>query len=140
MNKMIIIVLSLLLTISCSHLEKNTAQEKINFQHYISNNKLTSQKQISAFNFYGWNALDDQHLIIRSSLKKSFLIELGSKCYNMDFPNGLKIERSGNLSVHDNIQVLEVYNLNIPSKKCFIKNIYKLTTEQAKELKALVKK
>jgi len=106
-------------------------ERKIAYEAFIEENELISIKRIKSFDFYGWSVLGDQHLIMSSRFKKSYLITLQRNCFDLSFAQTIVIHRNGSsLSAKfDAISVMEPLSV-----KCFIKSIHPLTKEQAKSI------
>jgi len=106
------------------------------YQDYIVSAKLKAEDKISAFKFYGWNELDDKHLIIKTSPQKPYLITLKQSCHNLRFTQNIGVDNHGStLSARfDSIVVPD-----FPEQRCFIDKIHPLSKEQAKELATLGK-
>ena len=135
--KLIIVILSALLTISsCSTHRLSEQQRETLYSDYLSTNNLEKLKRITAFKFHGWQELGKNHLIISSSLSRKYFITLTHPCFELDFTNTIGINRTGSsLSERFDSIFVPAY----PEQKCFIKSIHKISREQAKEIVALGK-
>jgi len=117
---------------SFSHKERDEA-----YTAYIEKNELLSQDKIRTFKFNGWQTLSNNYLIISTSPRKRYLIEISGFCSNLYHAQTIAINQgmSSMLSVRfDSISVPE-----LPAVKCFIKSIHKITKEQVKEISAIGK-
>jgi len=130
--KSLLWLLTCILITACASTSTMTDSERtIAYDQYIETNKLESIKRITSFNFYSWSSLGDEHLIISSRMNKPNLIRLQRNCFDLSFANGIMIHSSGSVlsAKFDAISVLERNSI-----KCFIKSIYPLSKDQAKEL------
>jgi hypothetical protein len=131
---MVIVVLGL--SVGCATNKGMSSKERDEaYVDYINKQNLVGQDKIRAFNFNGWRALSDRYLIISSSVSKKYLIEVNGFCLNLRHAQTIAIHQGMSASLvtrFDSISVLES-----AGSKCFIKSIYKVTKEQAKEISAL---
>ena len=127
----IVIILS-----ACAH-QTGTNFKKKNQQirQFITEQKIDSQDRINSFRFHGWNNITNTFLIISTSPKRKFLIELMGLCSDVYWAQTIMINRalSGTLQTKiDNISTLES-----PNQSCRIKHIYPVSKEQLTRIKAI---
>ena len=144
MNKFMMSVMAVLMLITilgvsgCATTDTLTDDEKnIAYAQYIIENELESIKHIRAFNFRGWSPLTDDYLVLSSSFKKRYLIELKNGCYDLggSYTIALKQSMTNQLSINfDAILVLNDFQ-----KRCYIKSIYPINKAVMKELQAIGK-
>jgi len=132
--KLLILVITLSsLVFGCSSTEGMTSKDKnVAYQNYIESQKLESIDRIRAFRFHGWQSLTNDFLIISSSVKRKYLIEVSSYCGDLSFANAINIHRSSGSSLQakfDSISTTEE-----PRLKCRIDAIYPINKAQAKEI------
>ncbi len=106
------------------------------YEKYVTEKKLASVKKITTFRFHSWSSLNQEFLIISASFNKPYLIQLKSRCFNLNFAHNIKVnhQRSTLNAKFDSITVPDH-----PQIPCHIESIYPLTREQAKEIKTLDK-
>jgi hypothetical protein len=136
MKLKLLILSSLILIAGCSHNKGLSAEEKNQaFQDYITVNNIENVSKVTTFTFRGWSSLTNEYLILSSSRKRQYLIELAGFCSEISWANTLIINRSMGASLHarfDSFSTSEAPNL-----KCMIKSIYPLTKQQKDEIKKL---
>ena len=131
--------LSLLVLLSaCSSSQTMTVQEKkAAYQQYITSQKITSVDKIRTFNYKDWQSLTDNYVMISTSLKRQYLVELKGMCTNLDFAHGITINQRNGSSLMTRFD--SISPLSEPGIKCFIKKIHPLTREQEQAIKAIGK-
>ena len=114
--------------------EKNAA-----YADYVVENKLPNFKKINSFRFHGWQSLTDEYLILSTSVKKKYLIELRGYCPDLDYSHAIKLNQSMSGSLVTKFDSISVLNgdRNSAHLKCHIKSIHQLTKAQAKEIAAI---
>ena len=124
-------MLCILITACATTATMTDSERTLAYDQYIDTNKLESIKRITAFNFYSWSTLGDQHLIISSRRNKPHLIKLQRNCFALSSATGIIIHNNASsLSAKfDAISVLEPNSI-----KCFINSIYPLSKDQAKAI------
>lgn len=137
--KVIITLLSILTVITgCSTTTNMTASEKNTaYQEFVKTTPLESVNKIRSFKFMSWQSLSNEFLIISTSPRKKFLVEINGYCPELNFAQAIIINQasSSQLSVRfDSISVPES-----PEKKCFIKSIYPINKTQVKALRSMDK-
>ncbi|MCP4271099.1 MAG: hypothetical protein GY781_03925 [Gammaproteobacteria bacterium] len=101
------------------------------YNTFITTEKLEPLKHITAFRFDSWSTLGQNHLIIRTSFNKPYLITLKNRCYDLRMAQVIGIDNTGSTlqAGFDSI----VVDRNHP-QKCYIDSIYKITKEQKQAL------
>ena len=134
------ITLILLLSTACSSTINMSKKERdIAFIDYIEANKLVSLKKVTAFKFHGWQSLTNEHLIMSSSVNKRFLIKLNASCPDLRFAQTILVDQSMSSSLSVRFDSISVVGPAAVRVKCFIKSIYPISKEQAKEISAIGK-
>lgn len=132
--KLITAVLLTFILFGCAS-SPNGSQTKPNvYKTYIEENELKKSTRITAFRFHGWSSLDRNFLIISTTYKKPYLIELRAPCYDLPFAHSISVENEG-ASLDAGFD-----SIKIPDSvggECRINAIYPLTPEQADEVRAL---
>lgn len=135
--KLILITLTtILLLASCS--SNNSAGLKaknIAFKNYITSNNIESVNRVTRFKFRGWTSLTDEFLILSSSHKHKYLLELSGYCSDIRWTHAIILNRSNTSSLNarsDSISALESPQIN-----CRIQAIYPLTKEQLVDIRAI---
>jgi len=106
-------------------------------ESYILTQNLKPLSVIKAFKFRGWRSLDSEHLIISTTPQKPYLIALNAPCEALEHTQGISINHKGTSVLHAHSDSISVPQQ--PQRKCFIKTIYALTSEQADEIARLNK-
>ncbi|MDG1750450.1 MAG: DUF6491 family protein [Thalassotalea sp.] len=136
MKSILVILTTLILLASCSSNNGMTSQAKNTaFKEYLTNNNIESVKRVSRFRFQGWTSLTDEFLILSSSHKRKFLIELSGFCSDIRWTNAIILNRLNTASLNalsDSISTIETPQIN-----CRIKTIYPLTQEQLVDIRAI---
>ncbi|XQW85274.1 DUF6491 family protein [Thalassotalea piscium] len=129
-----IVLILIILVSSCSQKNSLTYAERDNaYFQYIKDKALVNVKKINSFRFDGWQSLSRKFLIISTSIKRKYLIEVTRDCNNLTYTQQLILNQStnGSLSARfDSISSIE----DKDSVGCRIQAIYPLTVEQAKEI------
>ncbi len=116
----------------CASSGMNSKEREALYQDYVTQHKLESLNKITAFKFYGWRSLDDSHLILKTSASRSYLITLKSSCIELRFAHGIIVNNSMGSTLNSGFDSISV--AKTPQQKCFIDEIYQLTSEQADEI------
>ena len=134
-----LLILSGLILITGCSLNKGLSDEEKNlaFQNYLTTNNIENVSRITTFTLRGWSSLTNDYLILSSSRKRQYLIELAGFCSEISWANSLIINRSSGLSLYARFD--SVSTPNEPRIKCMIKSIYPITEEQEDEIKKLAK-
>ncbi len=126
----------LLWLVGCSSNTGVTQKEKNQaFRDYLQSEKIHSVKRITAFRFHGWSSLTDDFLLISSSRKRKYLLELSGFCNDMRWVHSIFINRSTSSTLQAKFD--SISTVKNPEVKCFIKTIYPLTPEQKANIKAI---
>lgn len=89
MKKMIFIITVFALS-AC----QNNRNNRVNYADFVEKQGLTDQGRIQFFRFQGWQPLNDRYLILRSSQRKSFLIQLLSSCTDLPFAQSIEVNQN----------------------------------------------
>lgn len=102
---------------------------------YIESENLLSQDKIRTFKFNGWQALSNRFLIVTTSPRNKYLLEVNNHCSNLYHAQSIALHQGVSSSLSARFDAISIPRSN--GNKCFIKAIYKVTKTQAKELLAL---
>ena len=134
----LLILSSLIFITGCSHNNGLSDKEKnLAFQNYLTINNIENVNKVTTFTFRGWSSLTNDYLILSSSRKRQYLIELAGFCSEISWANTLIINRSTGASLYARFD--SVSTPNEPRIKCMIKSIYPITEQQKDEIKKLAK-
>lgn len=137
--KTIIVILSILiLLVGCSSTNNMSRKEKsAAYADYIKNHNLESINSIRTFRFDGWHSLSNDYLLISTSFKNRYLIEIQGYCPDIPFAFALVLDQqmSSTLSTRTD----SIAAAASPRDSCIIKTIHQVTKEQAKELSTIGK-
>lgn len=130
MRYILIVVVITLFLASCSKNQLTNEQRDQAYRQYIADNKLESIKSINTFRYDGWQSLTQNFLILSTSIKRKYLIELTGICRDITFAQSLYINQidANNLSARFDSFSTSSNRM----ERCVIKTIYPLTPEQAK--------
>lgn len=126
----------------CSNTPTMSYEEKnIAYADYIVSNKLQSLKKINTFRLHGWQSLTNDYLILSTSPKKKFLIEVNGYCPDLGFAQAIKINQGMSSMLTTRFDSISVIGSDVGSHhiKCHIKTIHKIDKAQAKEISAIGK-
>lgn len=136
MKSILFIFTTLVLLTSCS--SNNSARLKAKnsaFKDYITNHNIESVKRVSRFRFHGWTSLTDEFLLLSSSHKRKYLVQLSGYCSDIRWTNAIILNRVNTASLNalsDSISTLESPQIN-----CRIKTIYPISQEQLIDIRAI---
>ncbi|MDP2560668.1 DUF6491 family protein [Psychrobium sp. 1_MG-2023] len=137
MNK-VITVLVVLMIVGCANQPSlSTSEKNAQYAQFIVENKLESLDKIKGFRFNSWQSLTDDYLIISTSPKQKYLLQVNGYCPDLTFSHSIILHQgmSSMLSAKfDSVSTTEQ-----PQFKCFIKTIHKLDKQQSKTLSAIGK-
>ena len=141
MKFLLILFATSILLSGCATSDKTTKPKKSIYQNYIEANKLESLDKITSFRFHGWRSLDNKNLIISTRINRPYLVQLKNYCSELRFAHTIIVNSSGSTlsSKFDSIQVFDTSTPHHYREKCFIKNLYQLSKEQADEIGKLKK-
>ncbi|OKY26645.1 DUF6491 family protein [Thalassotalea sp. PP2-459] len=123
-------VILLLLTVitACANRSTNLTQMNTDIRHYITANDMTAVDRVTSFRFHGWNSISDEFLVLTSSPKRKYLIELLGYCSDIRWAHTIKLERSMDSSLHAKFDSIGIPGQ--PALNCRIEKIYPITSEQ----------
>jgi hypothetical protein len=139
MMKFNLLILSSLIFLTGCSLNKGLSAEEKNaaFQNYLTMNNLEDVEKVTTFKFRGWHSLTNEYLMLSSSHKRQYLIELSGFCSEISWAHALIINRSMGSSLHARFDSFSTPEE--PRLKCMIKSIYPITEKQEDEIKKLAK-
>ncbi len=115
-----------------------SAKEKLAvYENFLTENKIQSLKKITSFHYQGWRSLDNLHLIISTSPKKSYLVTLTNDCYDLSYATRIAIKQTTSSTLQTRFDSILVPDS--PHIKCYIKSLHPLTRVQVEALEKLVK-
>lgn len=123
----------LLQLVSCASTGEN---RYLVYDNYIKDNNLKSVKRVYAFQFKGWNSLDNKHLIVDSNQKKSYLLKLTAFCNDLNIANTIIFDQSMNNRLTEKFDSVIVPGA-MPRMECPIDRIYTITQQQRKDILSL---
>ncbi len=126
--KILIVVLAVILMTACQTNKSN----RPDYQAFIKAEELVQKNRIQRFRFQGWQPLDDRHLILKSSQRKSYLVKLMSACTELPYAQGLQLKQDFASTLNakfDSIIVPGQMN-----QECTIHSLYEMNQEQTTAL------
>lgn len=130
MKYFISILLATFFIVGCSKNQLTDEQRDQAYRQFIADNNLENIKSINTFRYHGWQSLTQEFLILSTSIKRKYLIELSGLCHDITYAQSLYINQidANNLSARfDSFSTTDNR-----MERCVIKTIYPITTEQAK--------
>lgn len=124
------LIASLFLT-GCASTGLSDTEKTLAYEEFIKTEKLERTGSINAFKLNGWRYLNRDYLVLFSSFRRPYLVEIAGMCYELDFSHTIGIHRSGTRLSE---KFDSIFVPGHPHQKCFIKSIHKLTREQADQL------
>ncbi|WP_206486082.1 DUF6491 family protein [Thalassotalea sp. G2M2-11] len=128
MKYIMIIIIAITLLFGCATNRLTTEEKNTAIRDYITNHPLTSVSKITSFRFHGWQSISDDFLIISSSPKHRYLIELGGFCRDISWTQSIIINRDHSSSLYARFD--SISSINAPEIECMIKTIYPLDKAQ----------
>ncbi len=139
MKAKLIVLLSLIVISACSNTGSVVLKEKNQaFRDYVSTNGIENVDKVTPFKFHGWNSLTDDFLVISTSPKRRYLVELSGFCSDIRWAHTIKVNRTTSSALYARFD--SISSLQSPQVNCMIKTIYPLTPEQYDEVKLIDKK
>ncbi|MCF6264262.1 MAG: DUF6491 family protein [Xanthomonadales bacterium] len=159
MKNILAITLISILLLGYSSVNSMSLKEKdVAYSNYVIDENLASKDKITGFKFNNYKALSDNYLIITDLSRGSYLVEIKSRCSNLSYSRGIKINRFSNMSISsrgDSISLIGNNSLvdsvtpgvrgsisprgSIASGQCLIKSIHPITKDQTDYLVAIGK-
>lgn len=141
MEKLILIIVVSLGLAACaaSSKQQNVSNLKeVALQQYIQDEKLQAVNKVTMFDLRGWSSIDSKHLLLAHRNNQYLLVELKSRCYELDFVLGLGINRVSSSSLSAKFD--SVFAPKRPEMKCYIDKIYVLDKAQKVKLRSQLDK
>lgn len=132
-----IAILSVLALAACSSKPMNLQEKNDAFRQYISTNNIEDVNKVTSFRFNGWSSLTDEFMLLSSSPRKNYLIELTGFCDDIRWANTIKLNRSSDSSLHARFD--SVSTLKNPQLNCRINKIYPITKDQKTAIREIYK-
>jgi hypothetical protein len=133
--KMGITLLSILTVVTgCSTTSNMTVSEKNDaYQEIVKTTPLESVNKIRSFKFNGWESLSNEFLIISTSPRKKYLVEINGFCPGLNFAQAIIVNQASSSTLSVRFDSISVHKS--PQTKCFIKSIYPIDKTQEKALR-----
>ncbi|WMS89082.1 DUF6491 family protein [Pleionea litopenaei] len=128
------IVLSFYLAACAGKPSRVTSEVNEKYKTFVAKQSYEPVDRITSFRFYSWSYLSEDYIILSTTMSKPHLIEFKTPCYDLRFSHKIKVNNTGS-SLNANFDSIKILDSAFPS--CYIKAIYPLTKEQAKELENL---
>lgn len=125
------------LLVGCAATDNDHEAKMAAYENFLTVEQIEPVEQIRAFKIHGWQSIDRERLIISTSPKKRYLINLQGPCMDLDFTHTIRVNRSTNSILSAKFDSISVPRS--PEMKCFVKSIYPLTKEQVFQFKQLDK-
>ena len=111
--------------------------KNLKYNDYITQQQLKSLKKIKTFKLHSWQSLTNDYLIVSTSPKDKYLVEVNGHCPELRFAHGIIVNRTIGSILSTKFDSISV--ISSPQMKCYIKSIHQLTKEQATEIVAIGK-
>lgn len=129
-------IASLVLVTACSsNAGKNEELRNTAIRDYIAANSIEDVKKVTAFRYSGWSDLTNDFLIVSSSPRKRYLVEMTGGCFDLKWANTIILKRSESSALQ--VKFDTVSTADSPQITCRIDRIYPITGEQEDEIIAL---
>ncbi|MDO6425413.1 DUF6491 family protein [Thalassotalea sp. 1_MG-2023] len=128
MFKQSVILFLLMLLTACANRSVNLTQMNTDIRQYITANDMTDVSRVTSFRFHGWNSISDEFLLLNSSPKRKYLIEMSGYCSDIRWAHSIILDRSMDSSLHAKFDSIGVPDQ--PALNCRIEKIYPITPEQ----------
>ena len=129
-------IASLVLVTACSsNAGKNEELRNSAIRDYIATNSIEDVKKVTTFRYSGWSELTNDFLIVSSSPRKQFLVEMTGGCFDLKWANAIILKRSESSSLQ--VKFDSISTADSPQITCRIDKIYPITGEQEDEIIAL---
>ncbi len=120
----------------CASTRMSNAEKSAAYINYIEQNKLEKVKRITTFRLHGWRYLNRDYVILSTSIRKPYLVEISGPCYELAYSHSIGIHHDGS-TLTDRFDW--VFAPSQPDIRCMIRSIHKLSREQADQLAAIGK-
>lgn len=100
---------------------------------FIKSESLEDTDVISSFKYSSWRPLSDNYVMITAKHEKSYVLETQGRCLNLHDADGIQINKSSNLAFYKNSDSISAQG----GVKCYIKSIYKLSSNQQEAMKTI---
>ena len=114
----------------------SNAEKTEAYVNYIEQNKLEKVKRINTFRLHGWRYLNRDYVILSTSIRKPYLVEISGPCHELAFSHSIGIHHDGT-TLTDRFDW--VFAPSQPDIRCMIRSIHKLSREQADQLATIGK-
>ncbi|WP_286234284.1 DUF6491 family protein [Thalassotalea sediminis] len=135
MLKQIVIILLLVLLTACANRQDGLALMNKDLRQYITTNEITDVKRVTSFRFHGWNSISDEFLLLSSTPKRKYLIEMSGYCSDIRWAHTISLQRSMDTVLSAKFDTIGIPNK--PALNCRIEKIYPITSEQEDALIAI---
>lgn len=135
--KLMTVILTIFLFMSACASNNNAIEKAKNaaFKDYVTSQNIEPVNRVSRFRFQGWSSLTNDFLILSSTHKRKFLIELTGYCSDIRWAHAIILNRLNTATLNarsDSISTVEAPNIH-----CRIQTIYPLTLEQLADIRAI---
>ena len=136
MKQLLFVIVSLFTLGGCVSHGLSDAEKASIIAKYILSENLDHRSPITTFSLDSWTSLSDQYLVIHTSPFKPYLIQLATRCQDLDYGPTLVV----NSRIPNNLSegFDSVYSPENQTFKYYISRIYPLTKDQNKALIAEV--
>ncbi|MFC6439083.1 DUF6491 family protein [Bowmanella sp. JS7-9] len=119
----------------CASFRFSEQQWQASVEQKVSEWNLEDVRRINTFRLDSWTPLGEKYLILRASFARPYLIELSSRCPDLDWSHAIGTKQTMSSSLDAGFDsIVSGEQPNIP---CRIGKIYPLTREQDKALTKL---
>ena len=128
MKYLFVAILLSLLVSACSSTRLSHAEKNKIIEDFVQSEGLENRSSISSFSMRSWTALNEEYLVLHTSVQKPHLVKLFMRCQDLDFSHTLYIRSRipNTLSTgFDGVTTPDGSNI-----KCQISQIYPLSKEQ----------
>jgi len=112
--------------------QMNNKNKNAKISQFVMSEELNKLNRINGFRFSDWQVLSDKFMLISSTPKKKYLMELNGYCGELSFARGIMFNQTTShdlMAKFDSISVLEN-----PQAKCYIESFHQVNKQQIKSL------
>ncbi len=126
--KMTILLPVLLWLSACSIQGKNQPGSVDIYRQYVEQNHLDAVSKVKAFRMAGWQALDDQWLLLDNAPSQPYLLHVSIPCTELRWANLIQVRQTMPRVLQADFDSIHVPRS--PEIRCTIDEIYPLTAAQ----------
>ncbi len=136
--RLAVLLSSLLWLTACSTQGENRPAPVDVYRQYVQQNHLDAVSKVKAFHMAGWQALDDQWLLLDNAPSQPYLLHLSIPCTELRWANLIQVRQTMPRVLQADFDSIHVPRS--PEIRCTIDEIYPLTLAQKDAIGKLSRK